>query len=56
VRAALQIPWAVRLAADQVFEIKYGVLRGEVNVLPDSECEACELAKRKELEKREDGL
>jgi hypothetical protein len=51
VRAALQIPWAVRLAADQVFEIKYGVLRGEVNVLPDSECEACELAKRKELEK-----
>ena len=43
--------WIKRTAADQVFEIKYGVLRGEVNVLPDSECEPCELAKRKELEK-----
>lgn len=43
--------WIKRADADQVFEIKYGVLRGEINVLPDSECEACELAKRKELEK-----
>ena len=42
--------WIKRAPADQVFEIKYGVMRGEVQVLPDSECAPCELEKRKQLE------
>jgi len=42
--------WIQKAQADTVFEIKYGVMRGEVSVLPDERCEPCELEKRKQLE------
>ena len=42
--------WIKKAPADRIFEIKYGVMRGEVNVVPDDICEPCELEKRKQLE------
>ena len=42
--------WIKRAPEDCVFEIKYGVLRGEVSIVPDEKCEPCELEKRKQLE------
>jgi len=42
--------WIKKAGADTIFQIKYGVLRGEVNVLPDETCEPCELEKRQRLE------
>lgn len=44
--------WVQKAADDSVFEIKYGVLRGERKVLPDDKCESCELEKRKKASQR----
>jgi hypothetical protein len=44
--------WAKKASAESMFEIKYGVLRGEVTVIPDDKCEPCELEKRKQASQR----
>ena len=42
--------WVKKAAEESTFQIKYGVLRGEVQALADDKCEPCELERRKQLE------